>query len=93
MWINKRNLACKLEVDHKLDAPVDLEEHSRLLHGKDLLNNRDVLQPQINHGLVRLDPFPDKVRGLCIVHSGVIGGIIFDQRESDVVDLDRLADV
>ncbi len=87
--LNEGNRRHHLNIYQHPEMTVDLDEPCRLLGGKNLGKDRDVLEPQLNFGIIRLEPSLEKALGLGIGQGVVVPGIFLDQGRPNLVVLYR----
>src|SRR6266699_2912761 len=80
-------LRCKLDIDHRADAAVELKEGRCFLSGQDSSKDRHIALTQFCLFDVRVQPAANKIVGLVIGQGSVFVRIFFDNRRSRVVDL------
>jgi len=87
--LNEGNRRHHLNIYHHPETTVDLDEPRRLLGGKDLGKDRDVLEPQLDFGIIRLEPSLGEALGQGVGQGVVVPGIFLDQGHPGVVVLAR----
>ena len=83
----------QLQIDHGLQAPVDLHECGGLFSGDDFVENGDVADAQFYDLLIGAKGAIDQVGGLGVGDGAVAVRVFLDQRVLRVVDLDEVGGV
>lgn len=88
--LGQRKLRCKLHINHRADAAVELKEGRRFLSGQDSSKDRHIALTQLCLLDVRVQPAANEVVGLVIGQGSVLVRIFLDNRRSCVVDPSRI---
>src|SRR6516225_3452049 len=93
LGLDEWKLRRQLQVDHQLNAPIQLVEESRVLRGQNLAKHRKVLHSQLRDGLIHAQPLLYRAVGLVGGQRARTLHILFYQVVLRIVNLDQLPDI